>query len=580
MTWFFSSRFERHYLRRMVHERRLMELRGVEARRSRTLRLDDVYVDLRLSANDFGDGADALSGHTIWEQLAALVEMPGLGLVVLGAPGSGKSTLLSHVALTLAARGTHPALSRSFLPVVLAMREYADVVTGDAPPSLGQLLEARHRGASPSPSSGWFEAQLERGRCLVLCDGLDEIASLAQRRRASAWLDRQIETYPSTVFVVSSCPHAYEEAKLEHVRVCNILRFGAQDMRASLDRVLVGDLESREAGHVPLAAGMRLAQRLHSLHRIDYRREIDLGFVSAAEYQLFVDDARGGAVSCLPDHWLGPHFPPGEGGLPVRGVRAEDAGRFVAWLSQRQGGPWTFRLPTPDEARRFVADAAGPMAAWCQSGDFRTLVGLTPGEERRFKSELGRFSRLPAPSSVSFEIARIFDPRVARGVDIDLAIVLCLSLGEALGAVVPKAAVIQALERVGARIGQRALLRALAYARARARDLGLDEDQTLAVALRPVFDWLHAGTSARQSGEGELLSEGELEEERSEELALIEHSWLSARGRSWRSPTGRVAAALSLMQSLVYWCLAIRERKRGALRAWEGIRIVRERPLD
>jgi len=62
--------------------------------------------------------------------------------------------------------------------------------------------------------SGWWAGRLREGDCLVLFDGLDEIARAEDRTSVSAWIERQIIVYPYNDYVVTSRPLGYEKARI------------------------------------------------------------------------------------------------------------------------------------------------------------------------------------------------------------------------------------------------------------------------------------------------------------------------------------------------------------------------------
>jgi formylglycine-generating enzyme required for sulfatase activity len=94
-------------------------------------------------------------------------------LVVLGGPGAGKTTYLAHLAFLCARRQLLPA----YTPVFARLRDLLDAPRlEDALPA----IIAKHN----FPNAGRFiERQLQAGRCLLLLDGLDEVANQAQHQR-------------------------------------------------------------------------------------------------------------------------------------------------------------------------------------------------------------------------------------------------------------------------------------------------------------------------------------------------------------------------------------------------------------
>lgn len=87
--------------------------------------------------------------------------------------------------------------------------------------------------------------------------------------------------------------------------------------RAEINARLVEGLESDNPKLRQIAAEVRLARRLKSLQRIDDRREIDLTYITCAEYQLFLDDMRAQGEWRQPDHWTDCAFAKGKASEPV-----------------------------------------------------------------------------------------------------------------------------------------------------------------------------------------------------------------------------------------------------------------------
>ena len=141
-----------------------------------------------------------------------------------------------------------------------------------------------------------------------------------------------------------------------------------------------------------LAAEVLLHRRLRNLQRIDEDREIDLEFITCAEYQLFLDDKRAEGKYFQPDHWTDYTFPKGMAREPIAGVRAEDAEEFCKWLSKFTGDK--YRLPTLDEFEEYPTDDLG---TWCKEEEsfFSILVTNNNKKELYYKELKTIHTKLP-----------------------------------------------------------------------------------------------------------------------------------------------------------------------------------------
>jgi energy-coupling factor transporter ATP-binding protein EcfA2 len=173
--------------------------------------------------------------NSVWEYLKA----DGIrNLIIIGSPGSGKTTLLKHMALTLAAgkKQCEKENAPHKLPLLLFLRDHADKICprddkGAAvanPPALTLAQAVRDsmaRSTELKSPDGWFEERLERGECLVLMDGLDEVADAEVRKKVVAWAEQQMQTHGKNSFVMTSRPHGYENNSLQGVHVLEIRPF-------------------------------------------------------------------------------------------------------------------------------------------------------------------------------------------------------------------------------------------------------------------------------------------------------------------------------------------------------------------
>jgi len=204
--------------------------------------LGDVYVDVALvsrasdsvAGDPSGPAAEAdAERHTIDELLDRRSRVV---LALIGQPGSGKSTLLAHAARRSAAltplRGR---LSRRRVPVLLALREQAAAIVANPSISLPDVIRAAVGAAGREPG-GWWERQLDRGRCLVLLDGLDEVAQADDRRTVADWIVRQIAAHADNHFVVTSRSYDLLGPLTAQADVLVTRPFTAKQVQLFLDR--------------------------------------------------------------------------------------------------------------------------------------------------------------------------------------------------------------------------------------------------------------------------------------------------------------------------------------------------------
>src|SRR5262249_32611309 len=152
-------------------------------------------------------------------------------LAVIGPPGSGKTTLLRNVARRAAAcaRG-----QRRDTPVLLVLRDHAARIAENPRVALPTLLRSTGATLTAKEPAGWWEQQLYGGRCLILLDGLDEVAVEEHRRAVVGWIARQIAQYPDNDYVATSRPHGYRTAEITGATVLQVRPFTSDQVRRFL----------------------------------------------------------------------------------------------------------------------------------------------------------------------------------------------------------------------------------------------------------------------------------------------------------------------------------------------------------
>jgi hypothetical protein len=807
---------------------------------------------------------DLAGNRPIWDFLRAAKpkSSEATALAIVGPPGSGKTTLLQHVAITFAANRQRRHRIRSYTPVLLFIRDHTEAITGENPPSLGKLSETYFCDpvlfTALKPPANWFEKQLKHGKCIVLLDGLDEVADLEKRKLVSAWVDIQIKNYPRSRFVLTARPQGYRGAPLQRAHVLEvqpfngsqvkkfvenwylaneIMSFGGRndpvvkrrakreahdllqrlrkspslsaltvnpllltmiamvhryhgalpgsrvELYAEICEVLLGrwrqtrgvhddklktaqklvvlrplaahmmeaklrdistkaaigviatpmkrvgivgeqaknflgslqassglilereadrwsfahhtfqeyltasywlthktskrvwgemvgdswwhetlllyaaqgdatplvkacleidsiptltlavgcldearelsptvrdatvqrlidDLESPNAARRRLAAEVQLNHRLKSLHRVDERCEIDLDYITCAEYQLFIDDMRQQGKYFQPEHWTNFSFVEGEARTPISGVQAREAKAFCDWLTPRQGGNFKYRLPRPSESRLFPSKT-DTLATWCEDGGKYILTGLAPHTEAAIREQLLDLSSstLPLISSITlgqplnldlgldFDIARNFDAALAHAVSLAPNHELAYKVAHHLAFHLPLS---RDLDPQQSRYYARELASTIAealeikhitaainlgetdVALKQAKELYTDSTDTQARMSAILIDALTAanaqsGAEARQAQRKYIA---QILEYIFAELKPIENYKSPPKVRRGLQQPSRgnndVSKPLEVLLGIYWWLQIGIAREDGKLPSWEGIRIARE----
>ncbi|MEU9841777.1 NACHT domain-containing protein [Actinomadura sp. NPDC048032] len=216
-----------------------METIGLVTQAEYVLRTRQVYVDVMLrprpvteAVADTGIGSVSSPEAGRRASLASFLA-PGRVLAVLGAAGSGKTTLVRHTALEIVERRWPSWRRRRRLPVLLYLRDHGRAIAAGGPEGLARIaVTAPWLGGAVSAE--WLEKQLTRGRCVVLLDGLDEVADSEDRSRVVQWVEDQISRYPANAFAVTSRPLGYDGNRLSRADVLQVQRFTGRQIRAFL----------------------------------------------------------------------------------------------------------------------------------------------------------------------------------------------------------------------------------------------------------------------------------------------------------------------------------------------------------
>ncbi|WP_181871237.1 NACHT domain-containing protein [Sphaerisporangium album] len=252
------ARTRRTYLKQLAASIRYIDVRGLTTIGEYALELRQVYVDVSLVPRAVHETlreplAGTSKGEPPQEPLAGTVAAgtsrePSARTVtadqrrslrsfldadrtgvfaVIGAPGSGKTTLLRRTTLDLC----RPR--RGDLPILLYLRDHIQAILDDPDVTLGAIAAGQPWLKGRIPAT-WFERSLQKGRCRVMLDGLDEVAKEEDRKAVVRWMSGQTIRYSGNTFVVTSRPHGYHENPLNDATVLQVRRFTPEQISAFL----------------------------------------------------------------------------------------------------------------------------------------------------------------------------------------------------------------------------------------------------------------------------------------------------------------------------------------------------------
>jgi len=361
-------------------------------------------------------------------------------------------------------------------------------------------------------------------------------------------------------------------------------------VRQQVETVLIANLESDDPELFKLAAEVKLQRRLRNLQRIDDDREIDRTFISCAEYQLFLDEMRTEyrfyQLVYQPDHWTKFRFPKGSALQPIAGVRAQDAGKFCEWLSEKENKK--YRCPTLTEAQEFSAVENQEFTTWCGSWKEWDLQWSTSRTKWEIESKLEKLlnnyiikqdSHENLTTTLSLDRTRVFahahagsrafTRSLAFAIDIILNSELAHALARALADSLDEPILQEGLEKRNFIVVQQYLCKLQPTSDITERKKNLLIELLDILTTGDYFEQQHAWRRyLAYLAEYAVIGYRMLEKERDKKRSW----WQQLFGRKVESYTEEKEKMIALYA----WTKIIEARQKGELPAWEGIRIVRE----
>jgi predicted NACHT family NTPase len=239
-----AKKFGQNYRDWLINKYRFLNVRGIKTNASVAIELEKIFISLRTKKPTdrirFSEieseikeeeidklpdmkefGREEFLRKRIEErviektyELKELFKLPGRRFVIIGAPGSGKTTLLNYLALKFARKSEKElfGIENEFLPVFINLRD----TTKEGFLDVRKFVENynNYMECPQSPPEDFFKKKLDEGNCIILLDGLDEVASAEQRVNVAKWVDELATVYPKNIYFATSRPYGYETARL------------------------------------------------------------------------------------------------------------------------------------------------------------------------------------------------------------------------------------------------------------------------------------------------------------------------------------------------------------------------------
>lgn len=247
--WVRLGSFTRRYLAELRFKHGLFNDKGLGLINANRLDLEKVYVEVKASAdarlnrpNLNPVSREIRKRSPVWDHLRTL--RPGFALVVIGAPGCGKTTLLQHVLLTFANNRQYRYRMRARVPFFVEVRKIAKSLEVEKGPTLPEVLRSvleqdrQTADIAKQLPKGWLEKTLRSRKCVLLWDGLDEVADPELRSKVATWLDGVVNSaeWRGNISIVSARPAGYQTAQLDRSQVLEVQPFAFEDTKRFIGR--------------------------------------------------------------------------------------------------------------------------------------------------------------------------------------------------------------------------------------------------------------------------------------------------------------------------------------------------------
>lgn len=249
-----TSKYFRHYQTYLKNSFHNMDLGGIGRQNDYNIELEAAFVELTISTQAPNNVQTTPipkefleSSHTIWH----FFNQPTLRrLVILGYPGSGKTTLLKHTAMALIGKKWWQVIKTgALLPVFIELRRHAAYILENPSCSLADFIAQSNTSDGVKPPPDWFKQYLQKGRCVVMLDGLDEVKTSDERKKIIEWFDR-IVAHPDNSknrYIITARPGGYKYNTSKQINVTlEVQAFSQAQQKQFIEKWYLADEINRD----------------------------------------------------------------------------------------------------------------------------------------------------------------------------------------------------------------------------------------------------------------------------------------------------------------------------------------------
>ena len=249
------SRDRTRYYEHLLAKHRYLDMKGLRFRSSYSMKLSEGFVEVylvrkpphKVSTNPmqtFSKQSEGEQERLIWEYLTTK-SLHDQHLAITGSSGRGKTTLLKHIIVNLVKPESKYRHYLSALlhkvPIFLSLKFIAENIEEHKEYTLIHALRSDLEQLPPRSPVSWVEQQLHKGRCLIMLDGLDEIADPQLRHQTVEWLEKQMDKYSKNRFIITSRPFGSRDGPPEKVHVLEIASFKYKQIKSLVDKWYIAD---------------------------------------------------------------------------------------------------------------------------------------------------------------------------------------------------------------------------------------------------------------------------------------------------------------------------------------------------